>query len=189
MQRAIGITSPEVVQKQLPYQKLPQNPTPAHQKNTSSKSQLIESYLLLLCLRTPPPAMRASGLALASPRSAGVRSSTDCEMRLHRTSLAARRPLTMGVAAVKAIMMGAKTANLGMPPFQYKVQSSTRWNGMNQSIEREGLQPFFALILRIPMCESLKKGFFDTAHLFARDWSYKSRDSSMSLAWNVTCVK
>lgn len=78
-----------------------------------AQKQLMESYLLLVCLLTPPPAIRLSGAAEgASPRSAGVLSSTDWEIRLQRTSVAARRPLTMGVAAVKAIMMGARTANL-----------------------------------------------------------------------------
>lgn len=76
----------------------------------------MESYRLLVCLVTPPPAMRLSGGAWASPRSAGVRSSTDCEIRLQRTSVAARRPLTIGVAAVSAIMMGANTANLMAEP-------------------------------------------------------------------------
>ena len=79
----------------------------------------MESYLLLVCLLMPPPAIRLSGDAVASPRSAGVLSSTDWEIRLHRTSVAARRPLTMGVAAVKAIMMGARTANL--PQVQARV--------------------------------------------------------------------
>lgn len=51
----------------------------------------------------------------------------------------------MGVAAVKAIMMGAKTANLGMPPIH------TGWNGMNPNSQPEGLlATFFGPDLKNP---------------------------------------
>mmetsp|Transcript_97896 Transcript_97896/g.281646 ORF Transcript_97896/g.281646 Transcript_97896/m.281646 type:complete len:212 (+) Transcript_97896:1259-1894(+) len=91
----------------------------------------IESYLLLLNGRTPSPAICGLGTvgAFCSPRSAGVRSSTEPEMTFHRTSMPARRPCQMGVAAVNANMTGESVAN----------------------------------------------------------WSYRYRDSSASLPWNVTC--
>ena len=50
-------------------------------------------YLLLGRRRTPPPTSSGSGVtSLASPLSAGVRSSTDLEMTLHRVSVSTRWP-------------------------------------------------------------------------------------------------
>mmetsp|Transcript_30186 Transcript_30186/g.93715 ORF Transcript_30186/g.93715 Transcript_30186/m.93715 type:complete len:228 (+) Transcript_30186:1397-2080(+) len=89
----------------------------------------MESYRLLLSRRTPPPTMRGSSGASPSPRSVGVRSSTEAAMTAHRTSVPAKRPWKIGVAAVRASMIGARVAS----------------------------------------------------------WSYKYRDSLMSLAWKVTC--
>mmetsp|Transcript_38148 Transcript_38148/g.118624 ORF Transcript_38148/g.118624 Transcript_38148/m.118624 type:complete len:233 (-) Transcript_38148:383-1081(-) len=71
----------------------------------------MESYRLLLSSRLPPPTMRGFAGASASPRSAGVRSSTEAEMTSHRTSTPDKRPRKIGVAAVRANMMGARVAS------------------------------------------------------------------------------
>lgn len=69
----------------------------------------------MACLdaRTRPPSRQARTWVegSASPRSAAVRSSTLCAITSHRTSMSAKRPLKIGVAAVIANMMGANTAS------------------------------------------------------------------------------
>mmetsp|Transcript_26383 Transcript_26383/g.61579 ORF Transcript_26383/g.61579 Transcript_26383/m.61579 type:complete len:257 (-) Transcript_26383:909-1679(-) len=77
----------------------------------------IESYRDLGSRTAPPPARssrcaaeRVAWSAAGSPRSSGVRSSTEPEMVAQRTSVSARRPLRTGVAAVSASRMGESTA-------------------------------------------------------------------------------
>mmetsp|Transcript_89388 Transcript_89388/g.239086 ORF Transcript_89388/g.239086 Transcript_89388/m.239086 type:complete len:212 (-) Transcript_89388:895-1530(-) len=76
----------------------------------------MDSYLDLLRIRAPPPAIhgiwpRWAGEHTSWPRSCGVRSSTLAAMVAHRTSVSASRPRRMGVAAESASMMGHRTAS------------------------------------------------------------------------------